>query len=647
MKEDKSRKSSNDKAKSSDGKDSVSSPDQSELPEDKDSVPAPNVTDSPDDKDSVSTSNLNDLPEHQDAVLTPDLTDLPDDSEASQTNMKPSSPGILLINLHKYQRTFLLDTAKKSEIPVSELCELIIDAASGVEGAEDLLNQRVSPVVLSKKDLEKQRWRGVEIELNPDKLEKLEKLAVSQDQSASRILRYLIENYIRSTLRSANWYQKTQLSTRASSAIGRHRWKLGALAGFVIFIAGFGLYLRGNGPTLESPEWAGYLSSIVLDSRTHSTFSNGALSPKELVDLAMANGCEAMAITDHSDYNGGADLEQLEQMRRLRVLHPNLLLFSGIQVSIPRHQEKENLGILAGPDNENFILSRLADIAGKSIADSSDKDPSYQQLIQLLQGSEENADPLITIYNHASRKSFNVNETLEDILKWNRDGFLVTALEGAPGHLNSSQAYGSSSEPDNTLHRWDPIVAKVGGGWDTLLSQGHNIWGAIAPSDYYNEGLDKAPCEFSRTHISVPEKSYKGVLQALKAGTFWAEHGRILNKFKFSVEVEDMDEPAFPGAIVRIGHRNSTGMFNIAIERGPGSEELPLIAEIIGNCQSGTAETMKEIAISPGNKLVKGLLPIAEVGLDQKSCYIRARIRLVNWTADDYLAYSNPIRFIL
>lgn len=646
MKEDKSRKSSNEKAKSSDVEESVSSPDLSDLPEDKDSVPPPNLSDLPEDKDSISTPKLSDLPDHQDAVLARGMTDLPDDLDASQTNMEPSGPGKLLINLHKYQRTFLLDTSEKSEIPVSELCELIIDAASGVEGAEALLKQRVSPVILSRKDLEKQRWRGVEIELHPDKLEDLEKLAASQGQSASRILRYLIENYIRSTLRGANWYQKTQLSTRASSAVERHRRKLGALAGLVIIIAGLGLYLRGSGPTLESPEWAGYLSSIVLDSRTHSTFSNGALSPKELVDLAMANGCEALAITDHSDYNGSADSDQLEQIRRLRVLHPNLLLFSGIEVSIPRHQEKENLGILAGPDNENLILSRLADIADKTIADSSDEDPSYQQLIQLLQGSEENEDPLITIYNHASRKSFNVNETVEDILKWNRDGFLVTALEGAPGHLNS-QHNGSSSEPANTLHRWDPIVAKVGGGWDRLLSQGHNIWGAIAPSDYYNAGLDKAPCEFSRTHISVPDKSYKGVLQALKAGTFWAEHGRILNKFKFSIAVEDMDEPAFPGATVHIGHRNSTGMFNIAIERGPGSQELPLIAEIIGNCQSGTAETMKEIAISSGNKLVKGLLPITEVGLDQKSCYIRARIRLVNWTADDYLAYSNPIRFIL
>jgi hypothetical protein len=46
---------------------------------------------------------------------------------------------------------------------------------------------------------------------------------------------------------------------------------------------------------------------------------------------------------------------------------------------------------------------------------------------------------------------------------------------------------------------------------------------------FHKEAMDAAPCEFERTHVLVTEKSYVGILKGLKAGTFWAEHGKIPN----------------------------------------------------------------------------------------------------------------------
>ena len=46
----------------------------------------------------------------------------------------------------------------------------------------------------------------------------------------------------------------------------------------------------------------------------------------------------------------------------------------------------------------------------------------------------------------------------------------------------------------------------------------------MASSDFHNEAMDAAPCEFA--HVLVPEKSYVGILKGLKAGTFWADYGK-------------------------------------------------------------------------------------------------------------------------
>ncbi len=88
---------------------------------------------------------------------------------------------------------------------------------------------------------------------------------------------------------------------------------------------------------------------------------------------------------------------------------------------------------------------------------------------------------------------------------------LFIGFAGAPGHQNAREpgAYGA---PNFTIDRWDPVVAEVGGTWDRLLSEGHQLWGAIAGSDFHNRKLDKAPCDFSRIHIAAADFSYKAVL---------------------------------------------------------------------------------------------------------------------------------------
>ncbi len=48
---------------------------------------------------------------------------------------------------------------------------------------------------------------------------------------------------------------------------------------------------------------------LVYDLHTHTTASDGELSPKELVIKAKANGVDVLAITDHDTTEGIAEAE--------------------------------------------------------------------------------------------------------------------------------------------------------------------------------------------------------------------------------------------------------------------------------------------------------------------------------------------------
>lgn len=63
-----------------------------------------------------------------------------------------------------------------------------------------------------------------------------------------------------------------------------------------------------------------------VDLHTHTTASDGGLSPTELVDLAIANQVEMLAITDHDTIEGYENVKTLARQRGLQ-------LISGVEVS--------------------------------------------------------------------------------------------------------------------------------------------------------------------------------------------------------------------------------------------------------------------------------------------------------------------------
>ncbi|OMJ12406.1 hypothetical protein AYI69_g9416 [Smittium culicis] len=45
--------------------------------------------------------------------------------------------------------------------------------------------------------------------------------------------------------------------------------------------------------------------NILLDAHSHTTSSDGRLSPKQLIDISVSNGYNAIIVSDHNTINGG------------------------------------------------------------------------------------------------------------------------------------------------------------------------------------------------------------------------------------------------------------------------------------------------------------------------------------------------------
>jgi len=406
-----------------------------------------------------------------------------------------------------------------------------------------------------------------------------------------------------------------------------------------IAIVIFLLYFLGenNSKSITTVNWSHKEANILMDHHTHSKFSDGKLSVEALVALSSLNGCNAIAITDHSDSKRAMTNGKLEQIATARIKHPDMLIFGGVELEMPSYQRREHVSLLFPPTIENEMTNKLNQLVfNKGVTD--------EQLLTSISSFTEQTYQVLGIYNHPSRKDLRIKENIRDVLKWNQKSKLIIGLAGAPGH-QKSQNIGSYNEKFSTIDRWDPAVAQIAGDWDILLSYGHQIWGAIASSDFHNSVMDEPPCGFARNHLITNEPSYKGVLLALQAGTFWADHGKILKTFKFYAEVDKVKGVAFPGDIVNSVENGDFASIHFELQRDIGSLGLPLQVEVISSCKSGTAELITTKQLTAYQNTFSTLLPLLKVGKDEKSCYVRARVRLETKTEHDLMAYSNHIRF--
>ncbi len=408
---------------------------------------------------------------------------------------------------------------------------------------------------------------------------------------------------------------------------------------FFLLVAVFvGIKFKDSETDISQPYWAGSQNEVIFDHHAHTKYSDGSLSLNDLTELAYFNGCDAMSITDHSGYGEGVSTNKLREISRLREKYDGMLIFSGIEIGLPSYQGREHLNIIVAPKYENGLLPKLTHTLKKSRGIEGTGDQSFIKVINEYFKDGLEGEDYITVYNHPSRKDKSLGENVKDFEALKEHGLSINAFAGAPGHQKNSEI-GSYESLIKTENRWDPFVAIVGGGWDTLLAKGEKVWGAVASSDFHNDSLDYAPCGFSRIHLRVPEKTYSGVLKAFEKGTFWADHNGLLYDYEFYLEAGPNNSVAYPGGTVTLANKNSVMLVNAKVSRAEKFKNSFLKVDIISNCMGDNVTSVEKL-LAPEDSVTQLLLSKTN---SAEQCFVRSRVILDNASGDDIAAYSNPI----
>lgn len=124
---------------------------------------------------------------------------------------------------------------------------------------------------------------------------------------------------------------------------------------------------------------------------------------------------------------------------------------------------------------------------------------------------------------------------------------IVFTLEGMVGNQMEPDRGGYTSDyieanlPSRTYGGVDYMVAKLGGTWDALLSEGRRIWN-VADSDYhftmsqgkYSSGY--APGEYAKNYLWGDIKDPQSLLATLRTGKLFAVYGDLINALDFKVK---------------------------------------------------------------------------------------------------------------
>ena len=403
----------------------------------------------------------------------------------------------------------------------------------------------------------------------------------------------------------------------------------------------YGKFSSNNGALVSQVFWAGQGGkAMIFDHHAHTTYSDGQLSVPELSALAFANGCDAFSITDHSQNPAGFSPQKVSEIQQMRKQYPSMLIFAGIELGVHSYSGREHVNIITTPAYESEVLPAVLEALRTPKTENMTGVEKDRLVFAAIDSIENARAHTIAIYNHPSRKDQSAKENASDVAYWNEEAQNILAFSGAPGHQRSNQI-GSYNELFKPIDRWDPVVAEVGGTWDQLLAKGQRIWGAIASSDYHGDYMDYAPCEFARIHVSVPSNDYNGLIKGLQAGTFWADHGQLLQVYDFSVTVNDFNNrlvQVHPGGTLTLAEGPNVLNVTTHIERSPAYADDFVRVDVISNCGSQDVVVSSKY-VPPEENKAESLLVLPT----NDECFVRSRIVRETVEENDLSAYSNPI----
>jgi hypothetical protein len=323
------------------------------------------------------------------------------------------------------------------------------------------------------------------------------------------------------------------------------------------------------------------------DHHIHTQYSSdGKYRVVDQVRQGARHGMDWMVITDHGSVtHAKIGVEKVNpDIRAARDAHEDTLVFQGLEWNIPA---AEHGTVFVHPGkNEVSVLKQFETDYDGSVKGAGASTPANEALavagLSFLadQVKRRKVKDALMLANHPSRKGI---DSPHEIRAWrdatSRDHQIAVGFEGAPGHqaaglpepLGMGRARGiydgspsANSFPGYPLESYrtwggfDWMTATVGGLWDSLLAEGrpwwitansdsHQVYGDTAArggGDFNANGRyddpvyagridvtegDFWPGQYSRTHVGSDGFSYAAVMDGIRAGRIWVDHGQLIS----------------------------------------------------------------------------------------------------------------------
>lgn len=245
-----------------------------------------------------------------------------------------------------------------------------------------------------------------------------------------------------------------------------------------------------------------------------------------------------------------------EIIRLRKQVYPKRTLIQGVEWNVPGH-EHASVTILDGQFDTNPHCTPLAEFEYKF--DSRDHDiqggkargwqkSTNKEHAKALEGiawlKEHHPQSSWVIPAHPDRKS---RWTIADFREMNDLApEICFGFEGIPGHQRSKDR-GEYAPRNNTYGTYTYggaglMIAKVGGLWDSLLSEGRHWW-LFTCSDFHNMRSDFLPGEYNKTYLYLPDKiEPMRLADYLRSGNCFVVSGNFIRDLRFELNGSKMGQ---------------------------------------------------------------------------------------------------------
>ena len=313
----------------------------------------------------------------------------------------------------------------------------------------------------------------------------------------------------------------------------------------------------GRAQPADGPRW------LAGDHHIHSEYSirwNRDVDPPALllgVDakysiptnarMARRYGLSWTVATDH----GGPDHSKVNldmaypELLRAREKVPQVLQFFGLELNTP-DADHSSLIIPHGPDEAERLYDLESRFDRQEIYPADRGRDTEAKMIDALRTMDGLDQKPVVIANHPSRSrtedgGYGDYDPAE-LRRWNDTApDVAVGMAGAPGHQAATLDRDGTRGRDRrrglysrypTWGGFDPLTARLGGFWDSMLGEGRRWW-ITANSDshhhYSDGGADFWPGEYSKTYVFA-EKSHARILDGLRGGRVFVTTGDLVSE---------------------------------------------------------------------------------------------------------------------